>query len=213
MKCKHCGKEYDDSFSYCPYCAEPKPKIVQKITVNEAVEKKNKTIWLTGFGVFIISTAIMIAANYGLAFLVETVWYLFSPSDGPTVVDAERSWKLAEEIHEKVWGGNNELILILSAVGIGILVGLIYVIAWKLKSNYRKMIDVQFEADQKSICPHCGSHSIALGRKGYDWKKGFWYRMFNIKGGHYIAGMESRRVIAHCQNCGHSWETNDEWIK
>lgn len=25
MKCRHCGKEYEDSFSYCPYCAEPKP--------------------------------------------------------------------------------------------------------------------------------------------------------------------------------------------
>ena len=26
MICKHCGKEFSDEFSYCPYCAEPKPK-------------------------------------------------------------------------------------------------------------------------------------------------------------------------------------------
>ena len=24
--CGHCGKEYDEAFSYCPYCAEPKPE-------------------------------------------------------------------------------------------------------------------------------------------------------------------------------------------
>lgn len=24
--CGHCGKEYDEAFSYCPYCAEPKPQ-------------------------------------------------------------------------------------------------------------------------------------------------------------------------------------------
>ena len=75
------------------------------------------------------------------------------------------------------------------------------------------MISVQFGEDQKSICPVCGSHSIALGRKGYDWEKGFWYRIFNFKGGHYLAGIDSRRVTAHCQNCGHSWLTNEEWMK
>lgn len=25
MKCSKCGKEYDDSFSFCPFCSEPKP--------------------------------------------------------------------------------------------------------------------------------------------------------------------------------------------
>ncbi len=24
--CGHCGKEYDEAFSYCPYCAEPMPE-------------------------------------------------------------------------------------------------------------------------------------------------------------------------------------------
>lgn len=93
-------------------------------------------------------------------------------------------------------------------------ISLIIVIAYqKGKTEQRKIIEKQFYQDKKSICPRCGSHSIALGRKGYDWKKGFWYRIFNFKGGHYLAGMDSRRVTAHCQNCGHSWLTDEEWIK
>ena len=31
MICRHCGKEYSDEFSYCPYCAEPKPIIQTEI--------------------------------------------------------------------------------------------------------------------------------------------------------------------------------------
>lgn len=213
MKCPHCRKEYSDSYTYCPYCAEPKPKIVKNTTVADKVNEVDKNIWLRGIVISVFATGIMVIANYGIAHLVEFFLYAFTPSEGPTVVDAARSFAKYEKIHERVWGGNNELILLLCAAGVGVLVGLIYVVSWKLKSPRRKMISVQFESDQKSICPICGSHSIALGRKGYDWKKGFQYRMFNVKGGHYLAGMDSRRVTAHCQNCGHSWLTNEEWIK
>lgn len=104
------------------------------------------------------------------------------------------------------------IILILAAV-ISILIGVSIVISWKLKSPKEKMVQIQFEKDQTSICPSCGSHSVSLGRKGYDWNKGFWYRIFDIKGGHYLAGMDSRRVIAHCNSCGHKWETDKEWIR
>lgn len=213
MKCRHCGKEYEDSFSYCPYCAEPKPLKTKQRTIIEAVEHKNKTIWLDGICFFIIGLIIMIPLNYLIAFIYECLLYLFTPTEGPTVVDAARSFAKSEEIHQKVWGGNNELILLLCAVGMAFLFAVGYIVSWKFKSNRNKMIAVQFESDQKSICPVCGSHSIALGRKGYDWHKGFWYRMFNLKGGHYLAGMDSRRVTAHCQNCGHSWLTDEEWLK
>lgn len=84
---------------------------------------------------------------------------------------------------------------------------------YKFEPENRKLITKQFLRDKKSICPICGSHSVALGRKGYDWNKGFWYRIFNLKGGHYLAGMDSRRVTAHCQNCGHSWLTDEEWLR
>lgn len=83
----------------------------------------------------------------------------------------------------------------------------------KRKSKNRENIEKQFYRDQTSICPFCGSHSVALGRKGYDWNKGFWYRMFNIRGGHYLAGGNSRRVTAYCQNCGHHWNTDRQWIR
>lgn len=92
-------------------------------------------------------------------------------------------------------------------------IGLLYVICWKLKSRRSKMIDIQFSEDQTSICPQCGSHNIALGRKGYNWKEGYRNSVLDIKGGFYLAGMDSRRVTAHCRNCGHSWLTNREWLE
>ena len=92
-------------------------------------------------------------------------------------------------------------------------IGLLYVICWKLKSRRGKMIDIQFSEDQTSICPQCGSHNIALGRKGYNWKEGYRNSVLDIKGGFYLAGMDSRRVTAHCRNCGHSWLTNREWLE
>lgn len=84
---------------------------------------------------------------------------------------------------------------------------------WYLKSDKEKLIELEFTKDQTSICPHCGSHNVSLGRKGYDWNKGFWYRMFNVKGGHYLAGVNSRQVIVYCNECGHKWKSNKEWIK
>lgn len=200
MKCRHCGKEYDDSFSYCPYCAEPKPHKTIQVTVDDKVKEVDNTIWFRGFVVFLASLIPTNIIGFVIAFLV----YLFSPVED--MYDQSAIYDKAVRIidGEKIF---------LIAVGVSFVIGLIYVISWKLRSHRSKMISVQFGEDQKSICPVCGSHSIALGRKGYDWEKGFWYRIFNFKGGHYLAGIDSRRVTAHCQNCGHSWLTNEEWMK
>jgi len=200
MKCRHCGKEYDESYSYCPYCAEPKPQKVSQMTIPKKIKEVDKTIWLRGFTVFIYS---LIPTN-AVAFVVSVLIYLFSPLDD--------MYNQSEIYNNAVRIIDGEKIFIISTV-MSFIIGLIYVFTWKLKNHRSKMIAVQFGDDQKSICPICGSHSVALGRKGYDWNKGFWYRMFNLKGGHYLAGMDSRRVTAHCQNCGHSWLTNEEWIR
>lgn len=87
-------------------------------------------------------------------------------------------------------------------------------VVWLRMSNKRqRIIDEQFVSDQTSICPVCGGHDISLGRKGYDWNKGFWYSIFKVRGGHYLAGMDGRRVTAYCNKCGHKWETDRAWIK
>lgn len=96
---------------------------------------------------------------------------------------------------------------------IDFVISAIFFSIWYFKSDKEKLIELEFSNDQTAICPHCGSHSITLGSKGYDWNKGFWYRMFNIKGGHYLAGMNSRQVIGNCNDCGHKWKTNKEWIR
>ena len=77
----------------------------------------------------------------------------------------------------------------------------------------RRAILTQFYADQTSICPKCGCHSISLGRKGYDWNKGFWYSVFDVPGGRYLAGMDGRRITCYCDNCNYRWESDKVWIK
>lgn len=60
-------------------------------------------------------------------------------------------------------------------------------------------------------CPRCGGKDITIYRRGYDWKKGFWYRMFNVKGGSYIAGMDSNKTECFCHECGKKWSTNFDY--
>lgn len=199
MKCRHCGKEYDESYSYCPYCAEPKPTPTQEVTIDEQIKQHNKFIWLEGLGMSIITfipILILIYIILGVCLLADVF--------GAAEYNRELTFDLS-------WFEFGTVALI--SLGVSALVGLIYILGWFISSKRDKLIHVQFSNDTTSICPVCGNHSVALGRKGYDWNKGFWYRMFNIKGGHYLAGAESRRVTAHCQNCGHSWLTDEEWIK
>ena len=200
MKCRHCGKEYEDSFSYCPYCAEPKPTPVREVSIDERIKKQSRFIWIDGIVMMIISFIPATVFIYG-CLVVMLILEAFFASDNP-----ERGWTF-----DMSWFDFGNVALF--AFIISVLFGVIYIIAWFLSPRRDKVIEVQFNNDMKSICPVCGSHSIALGHKGYDWKKGFWYRIFNFKGGHYLAGIDSRRVTAHCQNCGHSWLTNEEWIR
>ncbi len=79
------------------------------------------------------------------------------------------------------------------------------------KGDRRFRINAQFHSDKTIICPMCGSHSITIYRKGYDYNKGFWYKMFNLKGGAYIAGMESNSAMCHCDNCGHKWDSGYDY--
>ena len=199
MKCRHCGKEYDESYSYCPYCAEPKPQPAKKVTIDEQIKKQNKSIWIDGLLVSIISFIPTTLIIY-LALGIMLVFDAFGAATNERGMTFNKSW---------FDFGNVGLI----ALDISVFFGLLVIVVWFLSSRRDKIIQVQHANDSKSICPICGSHSVALGRKGYDWNKGFWYRMFNLKGGHYLAGMESRRVTAHCQNCEHSWLTNEEWIR
>ena len=62
-----------------------------------------------------------------------------------------------------------------------------------------------------NVCPRCHSRNIKLYRNGYDYKEGFWLRMLDVKGGGYIAGMDSNKVRCRCLDCGKDWETNYDY--
>ncbi len=65
--------------------------------------------------------------------------------------------------------------------------------------------------DNIDYCPKCGSHDIKVYREGYDYNKGFWLRLFDVKGGGYVAGMNSNRARCRCMNCGKDWATNYDY--
>ncbi len=191
--CSHCRKIYNSDFSYCPYCAEPKPiPRVEKTPEQIVKEQTNRSL--------------------PVALIMMIMWYI------PCVLIVY-GFNIFFAIIE-ILGENEVTIPLLSfktalliSLVVDFVMGIIIFIVEYFKTPREKIISYQFSKDQTSICPLCGSHSISLGRKGYNWNRGFWYRMFNIKGGHYLAGMDSRQVTAHCNNCGHRWKTDKEWIK
>ncbi len=71
--------------------------------------------------------------------------------------------------------------------------------------------EVRHSKDNIEYCPKCGSHDIKVYREGYDYNKGFWLRLFDVKGGGYVAGMNSNRARCRCMNCGNDWETGYDY--
>lgn len=182
MICTHCGFEYDDSYNYCPKCAEPKTVMKPGLTFSEEREeffKKKKRRYLIHFIVHFICSIF-----YCICFMM-------------------------------IGGLPGYIIGFLLVNAAALMPYLIAVAAEKDKRTDEREVNIriQYEKDDTSICPHCGSHDIALGRKGYDWSKGFWYNLFGTPGAGYVAGMDSRRVTCYCQHCGHKWLSKQEWIK
>ena len=66
-------------------------------------------------------------------------------------------------------------------------------------------------AENIEYCPKCGGHNIKIYREGYNYTKGFWLRMFDVKGGGYVAGMNSNRARCRCMNCGMDWATEYDY--
>lgn len=60
-------------------------------------------------------------------------------------------------------------------------------------------------------CPRCKSENIKIYREGYDYEKGFWMRIANVKGGGYAAGFNRNRARCRCMNCGKDWKTNYDY--
>lgn len=104
------------------------------------------------------------------------------------------------------------------------MVGIICLTAWLCKSpkykngmtyvakEFTNTLNEAINAKNNiEYCPHCGSHDIKIYRKGYNYHKGFWLRMFDIKGGGYIAGMDANKACCRCMDCGNDWETDYDY--
>ena len=196
--CGHCGKEYDEAFSYFPYCAEPKPEPrpqEPELTPEETI--RNYDARETGLSILLFVIAILPSILF--ADVVWIVVNIFTPPNGRDMYEQANA----------LLPNHNITVPVGLAVAVG--VSLLYDFYQTRKSTRKKLISIQYEKDSRSICPKCGCHDIALGRKGYDWKKAYRYR--NVKGGQYYAGMDSRRVTARCRKCGHKWETEYKWTQ
>lgn len=71
MICRYCGKEYSDDFSYCPYCAEPKP--VVRTEAQEHKEYDNKML-----------TRLIVKLFVGIAF-VGIAFFVYISIEGAKV--------------------------------------------------------------------------------------------------------------------------------
>lgn len=169
MTCTHCGKEYNDDYLHCPYCATPNlnPEIEK-----EYIKKVNQNISKLKIRAIITSVVFTIVAV---------------PCLGP--IGLVMACVLAVCLFVYVKAKHKSAI----------------------KTGKQFTINAQFTKDQTSICPKCGSHNIRIYRNGYEWNKGYWMRIFDVKGGSYIAGINSNNARCRCINCGNDWLTDYDY--
>lgn len=183
--CSHCGHEYNCTISNCPECAEPTPEIKLEEDLIEEKKRNYRNSFIVSVIAGIIG-ALLFAALF--AFLICFHFLLTETVIVPFL----------------------PIFAVFAVLG---LIGAIFTLATLRKNKTWRNIRAQFYADNTSICPECGSHDLSFGRKGYDWNYAYWGSVFKIKGSQYLAGMDSRRVTAHCNKCGHRWETSKEWLR
>lgn len=198
MICRHCGKEYSDDFAYCPYCAEPvknqevKFSKLKHLTREERVRRSYRNVTIV----------VAVLLFFSMFFVGQFLgWKIYPETLGNDAFHDE-----ADTFAIIFW-------IATIVVWITVRVGYWLITKESLmeKRVKNQIIADQFMVDRTSICPRCGSHNIKLYRKGYNYRKGFWLRLFNIKGGGYIAGMDSNNVCCRCMNCGNDWETDCDY--
>lgn len=189
MICRHCGKEFSDDFEYCPYCAEPVTFWDKHPMTDEQHKELKKEVARTKKGCAIVLLGIVL---FPISWVAIYLWNFVDL----ILNDAD------------YYGG---WMISLYAFLISTTVVVVGLLVEHLKSDKQKLIDIQFDEDATSICPKCGSHNIKVYRKGYNYKKGFWLRLFDVKGGAYIAGMDSNTTCCRCMNCCNDWETDYDY--
>lgn len=197
MVCRNCKKEYSSEFHYCPYCAEPVKKgfeftKLKHLTREERVQRRYRNVTI------VVSVLLFV---FAFPICLALGWFFF-----PGTLENAAFHDKADTFAIIAW---------VSSVVVWIALRFVY---WQItkktkmaKRVKRQIITDQFREDATSICPNCGSHNIKIYREGYNYTKGFWLRTFGVKGGGYVAGMNSNRARCRCMNCGDDWATNYDY--
>lgn len=189
MKCSYCGKTIQYDAKYCPYCAEPVPEILSdedREWEEKELERKAKNRAASSRLPKIFTVNVMIGLGvFLLLFLLQG-----------SLINIKASIAIIVTV---------SIIILLTIAG--------YIFCYTHLSNKEIVKYKQFCTDSTSICPMCGSHSIKIYRKGYDYNEAFWGSMFKIKGSRYTAGMNSNDAMCHCQHCGHNWNSGYDYRK
>lgn len=113
--CGHCGKEYDEAFSYCPYCAEPKPEPrpqEPELTPEETIRHYDARE--TGLSILLFVIAIL--PSILLADVVWIVVNIFTPMNGRDMYE-----KAAD-----IWPNHNITVPVGLAVAIGVSLSVLF---------------------------------------------------------------------------------------
>lgn len=185
MTCKHCKKSIPDDAVCCPYCAEPTPQRLSdedREWEQQELERKarNRAALNTKLFTrsFIVAVCIPLLLMFPLLILNVKITTYF-------------------------------LVLTLTLImSMTILPTAAFLFARNHLYNESIVKWKQYITDKTSICPMCGSHSVKVYRKGYNWEEAFWGSVFKIRGSRYTAGMDSNEAMCYCQRCGHKWNTH-----
>lgn len=188
MKCSYCGIDLPPNAKYCPNCAEPviEPPSQEEL-LREEKELENKAKRKAALS--------KLPKTFGVNILISlSIWWVYS---------------LIAQALGKPFSWLSILIIFIILLPALTISGYFFC---KTHLTDREIIKYkQFCEDSTSICPMCGSHSIKIYRKGYNWNEAFWGNMFNIKGSRYTAGMNSNDTICYCENCKHQWNAHSDY--
>lgn len=188
MKCSYCGIDLPPNAKYCPNCAEPviEPPSQEELLWEEK-ELENKAKRKAALS----KLPKVFAVNILMSVMLWMIYCL-----------------IVSALNKPL----NARILLTMSVILPLVLTISGYFFCKTHLTDREIIKYkQFCEDSTSICPMCGSHSIKIYRKGYNWNEAFWGNMFNIKGSRYTAGMNSNDTICYCENCKHQWNAHSDY--
>lgn len=194
-KCPNCGKMNLDKSDVCKECqceidcVAPGTFAIHSAAMSEEIQPKKR---VTNYGRNIV-TVLLAIVMFPIAWIAIYLW---------------NGYDIIANGSDYYGGWTISFYALLVSIGI-VLIG--FAIEY-LKSDEQKLIDIQFDNDQTSICPHCGSHNIKIYRKGYNYGKGLkWSLLGGGRYGRYVAGMDSNKACCRCMNCGNDWETDYDY--